>query len=228
MAETNTTAAKETKAPFDHRLHGIWYGMIARCEREGTANYDRYGACGIEVCIEWHDYDVVRGWALANGYDPTLTLDRMDNAKGYSPDNCRWATMAEQASNRTNNRHITYAGLTLTHSQWARVIGVTPQAIYAAIRRGIDGAEYIARHMDEGHGRKVCCSSSMATITVDGETHSIRRWAEIIGVSPTAIYHIMWQGRDPMEYIQSHLGAGYGRRVYGDTSYPIATRSAAC
>lgn len=225
MAETAAPAG-ENKTPRN-RLRDIWYGMIARCHDVEDARYARYGARGITVCPEWHDYDVFRGWSLANGYDNTLTIDRRDNSKGYGPDNCRWATMEEQANNRSNNRRITYAGTTLTHSEWARVIGVSPQAIYAAIRRGIDGAEYIRQHLDEGHGRKVCCSSDKATITVAGETHSVRRWAEIIGVSPGIVYRTIREGKDPVEYIQTHLDAGWGRRVYGDSSLPIATRSAA-
>lgn len=229
MAETTAAAAPaavENKPPRN-RLRDIWYGMVARCHDAEDARYAGYGARGIKVCDAWHDYDTFRSWAEEHGYAPTLTIDRRDNSKGYSPDNCRWATMCEQANNRSNNRHITYAGTTLTHSQWARVIGVSPQAIYAAIRRGIDGAEYIRQHLDEGHGRKVCCTDSKATITVDGETHSIRRWAEIIGVSPGIVYRTIRDGKDPAEYIRSHLDAGWGRRVYGDTSRPIATRSAA-
>lgn len=219
-----TTAQKENKAPRN-RLRDIWYGMIARCHDEEDARYARYGARGITVCDEWHDYDVFRRWAETHGYAAGLTIDRRDNSKGYGPDNCRWATMAQQARNRTNNRRITYAGTTLTHSEWARVIGVSPQAIYAAIKRGIAGAEYIRQHLDEGHGRKVCCTDSKATITVDGETHSVRRWAEIIGVSPGIVYRTIRDGRDPAEYIRAHLAAGYARRVYGDTSHPIATRN---
>ena len=218
MAETTTTTG-ENKAPRN-RLRDIWYGMIARCHNPGDVRYAGYGARGIEVCAEWRDYDAFRVWAESNGYADGLTIDRRDNSKGYSPGNCRWATMQEQANNRTNNRYITVDGVTMTHSQWARVIGVSPQAIYAAIRRGIDGAEYIRRHIDEGPGRKVCCSDGKATITVGEETHSIRRWAEIIGVSPSAIYHIIWRGRDPVEYIRAHLDAGYARRVYGDISHP--------
>lgn len=209
-----------TKTPSDKRLRGIWYGMVSRCRKDGAHNYDLYGAAGIDVCDEWTDYDTFASWAYANGYDDNLSIDRISNDKGYNPDNCRWATAETQANNRTNNRHITYGGITLTHSQWARVIGVTPQAIYSAIKRGIDGAEYIERHLDAGYGSKTRSDGKMATITIGEETHSIKRWAAIIGVSPTAIYHAMWAGKTAEEYIQSHLRAGYGMRVYGEITHP--------
>lgn len=224
MAETATTTG-ENKATSDKRLRDIWHGIISRCEHSGVRNYARYGARGIKVCAEWRDYDTFARWALSHGYAEGLTIDRRDNSKGYSPDNCRWATPAEQANNRTTNRYITCDGVTMTHSQWARVIGVSPSAISAAIRRGIDPEEYIRRHIDEGHGRKVCCSAGAATITVDGKTHSIRRWAEIIGVTPGIVYRTIRRGKDPAEYIRSHLDAGYARRVYGSLSHPIAARN---
>lgn len=84
------------------RLQGIWHSMLSRCENEKNASYRRYGMRGIGVCKDWHDFDKFFLWALSNGYKATLTLDRIDNTKGYSPDNCRWITVKEQNNNKTN------------------------------------------------------------------------------------------------------------------------------
>lgn len=83
------------------RLYRIWGAMKSRCYNPKQRNYKHYGGRGITICDEWlYDFVAFRDWALANGYCEDLTIDRIDNDKGYSPDNCRWTTMKEQRLNQ--------------------------------------------------------------------------------------------------------------------------------
>lgn len=93
------------------RLYHEWVSMRNRCKNPNDKSASSYYLKGISVCKEWNsDFSAFRDWALSNGYSDSLTIDRIDNSKGYSPDNCRWVSMAEQQQNRTNNVYVEYNG----------------------------------------------------------------------------------------------------------------------
>ena len=118
------------------RLYRIWSNMKDRCYRKNNRYYSDYGARGITVCPEWRDsFEIFRDWAMANGYQDDLTLDRKDNDGPYSPGNCRWATKTQQANNKRNNRLITYNGKTQTLAQWAEEYGISPSCLGLRINR---------------------------------------------------------------------------------------------
>lgn len=86
-------------------IYKAWAAMKSRCYRIGDKSYNYYGKRGIVVCDEWKDnFKVFRDWAFANNYRKGLLLDRIDNNKGYSPDNCRWVTHRYSAYNRRTNK----------------------------------------------------------------------------------------------------------------------------
>ena len=83
------------------RLHRIWKAMHTRCYNPNFFAYKYYGGRGITICRGWqNDFQAFYDWAMANGYRDDLSIDRIDTNKGYSPDNCRWTTMAEQNKNK--------------------------------------------------------------------------------------------------------------------------------
>ena len=107
------------------RLYSIWKAIKTRCYNENFHAFSRYGGRGITVCDEWRDsYPAFRDWALANGYENGLTIDRIDNNKGYNPENCRWATYRAQANNTRRNLVIEVNGETGTVAEMCRKHGI--------------------------------------------------------------------------------------------------------
>lgn len=106
-------------------LYRIWHNMKVRCLNPNSDAYPDYGGRGITICNEWkNDFGAFREWALSNGYKDGLSIDRKENDKGYSPDNCRWTTMKEQCNNRRSNLYIEYNGEVRTAAQWAEIKGI--------------------------------------------------------------------------------------------------------
>ncbi len=101
------------------RLYRIWKGIQTRCYNPNHHSYKHYGGEGKGVCDEWRDFAPFYEWSMSNGYEDKLSIDRIDNSKGYAPDNCRWVSNKTQQNNTRRNHFITYNGKTQTLSQWA-------------------------------------------------------------------------------------------------------------
>lgn len=97
------THGDSTKGSETYRLYRIWKSMRLRCLNPKDTAYKNYGGRGITICDEWRKYESFRDWALANGYQCNLIIDRRDNDGNYEPGNCRFTTRI--VSNR--NRRIT-------------------------------------------------------------------------------------------------------------------------
>lgn len=116
------------------RTYRCWTAMMGRCYRKKDASYFRYGAKGIRICPEWHQFT---GFLQDMGLAPTdkHTIDRIDATANYIKSNCRWATMREQSQNRKTTRWITYQNTTDCIAGWARRLGISAQSILTGLKR---------------------------------------------------------------------------------------------
>ena len=120
---------------MSNRLYKIWDGMHYRCENPKADSYHNYGGRGIKVCAEWtggEGFDRFREWAVSHGYADDLQIDRIDNNRGYEPNNCRWVTQIENSINRRPRGPSQVAGVycngrTGESSRWCAHIKINGQ-----------------------------------------------------------------------------------------------------
>ena len=120
------------------RLYNIWSSMKSRCLNENDPAYKDYGARGIHVCDRWMDFSLFR--EDMGERPPGMSLDRIDNDKGYSPENCRWANRSTQNRNRRDRRMVTHNGRSMLIADWAKETGLSVSTIWARISKGWDEA----------------------------------------------------------------------------------------
>lgn len=118
------------------RLHNIWHGMKQRCLNKNATGYNNYGGRGISICKEWLQYRNFKEWSLNNGYNDTLSIDRIDTNGNYEPNNCRFVDSFVQLNNTTRNVKVEFNGVLLTIGELARISGVNYRTLHNRIVRG--------------------------------------------------------------------------------------------
>ncbi len=117
------------------RLYRIWTLMKNRTNPNNLQKRHRYFDRGITVCDEWRNsFPIFEKWAIENGYSDELTLDRIDNNKGYNPSNCRWADYLTQENNRENNNRYFYEGKNRTLTEWSRALNINYETLRTRLK----------------------------------------------------------------------------------------------
>lgn len=111
------------------REHAAWVDMRRRCYSKTRPAFKNYGGRGITICQQWNSFEQ---FLDDMGTCPAgMELERIDVNGNYEPDNCRWATIQEQANNKRNNRIIPFGGQLMTVAEYAREIGIKYHTAYA-------------------------------------------------------------------------------------------------
>jgi len=129
----------KTHGESKSRLYKTHQALKNRCLNKNCKAYKNYGLRGITVCDEWlgeNGYLNFREWAYKNGYKSELTIDRIDNNKGYSPENCRWATIKEQENNKRTCHYVTINGITKNLTEWSEIYGIKRDTVKCRLKNG--------------------------------------------------------------------------------------------
>lgn len=121
------------------RLNKVLIHMKSRCYDPDDKRYADWGGRGISICDEWleNPQNFIQ-WCVENGYEPGLTIDRIDNDGNYCPENCRWVTVAENNQNRRSSRYFTYNGRTMNLQQWCDEYGIPRSRVERRLQLGWD------------------------------------------------------------------------------------------
>ena len=112
----------EHKSIPNKRIRRIFLGMVRRCYDRNDKDYHKYGAKGIDISNEWlNNPSIFYEWSILNGYKNNLSIDRINENKGYYPENCRWTTFIDNSRFKSCTNYIT-ATVTLSGNQWASLI----------------------------------------------------------------------------------------------------------
>ena len=161
-----------------NRTFSKWSGMKTRCTNKNEPCYKYYGGRGISFCERWNLYD---NFLADMGEAPEkMTLERIDSNKDYGPDNCRWASMKEQANNKSNNVFVTYNGETKTVAQWSDITGIKQATIAHRVRKGRPTEEIL------GYKKIVWENKpNWKMITIGETTRPLKEWCTISGLKRT-------------------------------------------
>jgi len=168
-------------------LYHVWLGMKSRCTNPNSPKFQRYGGRGITICKEWaSSFKSFYTWAMENGYEKGLSIDRIDNDKGYFPDNCRFATDEQQNQNRCVNRTITYKGKTQCLAAWGREIGIDEITIARRLDKGLPVQDVLSP--------KKRTKPCRIMLTYKGKTQTVIDLAKETGLSEKLIYKRISKG----------------------------------
>lgn len=174
----------EKHGKSETRLYNMWSSMKARCYNTNRKSYNRYGGRGITICDEWfNDFQTFYDWSIANGYDGKApkgqcTLDRIDNNKGYSPENCRWVDVKIQANNTSRNHLIEYKGKKQSLTQWATELGISRKVLEDRINKMNWDIERAFTQPKKEQTKRL----KDYLITYKGEQHTLSEWSKILGI----------------------------------------------
>jgi hypothetical protein len=162
------------------REYMTWSHMKSRCLNKNNDRYSSYGGRGINICNDWLSFE---NFYSDMGKRPKgMTIERKNNNKGYSFENCRWATDKEQKQNMRSNHYLEYKGRRLTISQWSEKIGISYEMLHSRINRGWD----IERALSEKPNQKV--EDLQVKLTLNCETKKINEWVKITGISHIVLF----------------------------------------
>ena len=181
------------KAKWAHQQLRMKYtAMIDRCYNENCSGYYNYGDRGITVCDEWlNSPQAFNDWAIKNGFRVGLSIDRIDNNKGYSPDNCRWVSNHFNMIHRRVVNWLKVDGVDNTLADWSRLFGYSRQFFYDYYKKHGKKAtkNFIREHIDAK--RRLISERPRHKFNINGKEMTVDQTTQYLGLRKTHLGHFI-------------------------------------
>lgn len=178
LKTTKLRKISTTHGKSNTKEYQAYRGMITRCYVPSARMYYAYGGRGIKVCERWLDKENgFLNFLSDMGLSPTKEhqLDKIDNNKDYSPENCRWVTFDIQKINKRSVHLITHNGETMCATDWGRRLGKSLKCIMGRVKRGLSLDEVLTDKVYKNRYTKIF-------ITMNEETLSISQWSKRLNI----------------------------------------------
>lgn len=160
------------------RIYKIWKDMRQRCNNKNCRAYKHYGGRGIKVYPEWNDFINFFNWAMSNGYEENLSIERKNVDGNYEPNNCCWIPMIEQHYNTRRTHYITHNGIRKTAKEWAVEYNINERLLYDRIQSGYSFEDALHGNLYNKRER---------ILTYHGQTMNITEWAKTLGMNRSTL-----------------------------------------
>lgn len=161
------------------RIYNIWIKMKMRCLNPNDHAYKGYGGRGIVVFKDWvESFESFYSWAINNGYNDNLSIDRKDNDGDYTPNNCRFVDAKTQCNNRRSNIVLTFNGKSHTIEEWSHIVGINGKTLRYRYHSGWPIEDILTKDIKTGQ-----------MLSYNGETHTVCEWSQIVGIKDTTLFN---------------------------------------
>lgn len=177
--------------------YGIWVSMIGRCYNENDRAYKDYGGRGIKMCRRWRESYTAFLADMGRRPSPKHSIDRIDNDRGYAPNNCRWATQKEQGRNTRRTRMIAMDGERRPLIEWAERYNIQPGTLLARLdRQGMTLKQALKTPNQKAF-----------SVEYNGETRTLKEWCRLLDLRYGTVWNrIKNLGMSPEQAIEVGRG----------------------
>lgn len=191
-------------------LYLVWGGIKNRCYNPNSTSFKNYGFRGIEMCNDWkNDYQSFKKWCFENGYEKGLSIERIDNDKGYYPDNCKFATKEEQANNRTTTVLVEINGEIKTLREFSKKYNIKYETIRARYNKGKRGNDLIKK--ENYYNESLITKEKLYDLYLI-EKKSTIEISKMFGLSSTTIYKYLKKHKIPIRDYKESVKLSWNNR----------------
>jgi len=190
ISEKNKTHGKSRS-----RIYLLWSRIKVRCDKVTCSQYKNYGGRGITYDRSWEKFEPFYQWAINNGYQDNLTIERINVDGNYCPENCKWITFKEQARNKRNTYRVKYKNKEYCVSELAEIVGIKVDTLKKRLNKGISVEDAI----------KTTVVKREKLLSYNNETYNMTQWEKKLGFKGGTLKERLKKGWSIKQAIETPL-----------------------